>query len=346
MKKAIPFVDEVRVLVKGGSGGAGAVSFRRQRSVPYGGPDGGDGGDGGSVYLVADRKRNSLSLFRHRSLFSAPAGRAGGGSCLSGKSGASLDIPVPVGTFVRDADTGELIGEVNNQNTRLLVAKGGSRGFGNVHFKSSTDRASKRSTKGTDGDNRALFLELELLADVALAGLPNAGKSSLLAAISNARPRVSDYQFTTLFPGRGVVCMDGWKTFVVADLPGIISGASQGRGLGAQLLKHTKRSRLLLHLCDVGSAGFQKALEDARTFMSELNRFSPDVFKKERWLVLTKCDLLDRKSLDRKVTELLDRLQWQGKHFCISIHDAESLEALKRAMLVFVESAVHGTSRE
>ncbi len=345
MKKAIPFVDEARVSVYGGAGGAGVVSFRRERSLPNGGPDGGDGGDGGSVYLVADRKRNSLSVFRHRSLFHAGRGAPGGGRCLRGKRGTDLDVPVPLGTFVRDADTGELIGEISHQETRLLVAKGGSRGFGNIHFKSSTDRASKRSTKGRDGDVRALFLELKLLADVALTGLPNAGKSSLLAVVSNARPKVSDYPFTTLFPGRGVVRMDGWKTFVVADLPGIISGATEGKGLGAQFLKHLKRARLLLHLCDVGSVGFQEALDNAKTFEHELGSSSPGAFNKERWLVLTKCDLLDEETVDCRAEKLLDALQWRGRHFCVSVHDAASLETLKRAMLAFIENDGGGYDR-
>ncbi|MFQ5488195.1 MAG: GTPase ObgE, partial [Gammaproteobacteria bacterium] len=244
------FVDEVTIRAKAGDGGNGCVSFRREKFIPFGGPDGGDGGDGGSVYLVGDPNLNTLVDFRTQRHYSAERGQNGSGANRTGKSGEDLLIPVPVGTLVRDCDTGELMGEVVATGQRLLVAKGGYHGLGNARFKSSTNRAPRKATSGTPGEERRLELELKLLADVGLLGLPNAGKSTFIRAVSAARPKVADYPFTTLYPNLGVVSVSQHRNFVVADIPGLIGGAAEGAGLGIRFLKHLSRTSLLLHLVD------------------------------------------------------------------------------------------------
>ena len=285
------FVDEVVIHVEAGDGGSGCTSFRREKFVPRGGPDGGDGGDGGSVLLEADTGLNTLVDFRHRRRFRAGRGEDGRGRNCRGANGADLVLNVPVGTSVFATETGERIGELMAAGERLEVARGGRHGAGNARFKSSTNRAPRRSTPGTSGESRELRLELGLLAHVGLLGQPNAGKSTFLRAVSAARPRVADYPFTTLHPQLGVVLVDPLRSFVLADIPGIIEGAAQGAGLGLAFLRHVERTRLLLHIVDA-AAGEPAALADARTVVNELRRYRPELASRERWLVLNKMDLV------------------------------------------------------
>ena len=285
------FVDEATIRVEAGDGGSGCTSFRREKFVPRGGPDGGDGGDGGSVLLEADSALNTLVDFRHRRRFRAGRGENGRGRNCRGANGADLVLNVPVGTAVFATETGERIGELMATGERLEVARGGRHGSGNARFKSSTNRAPRRSTPGTAGESRELRLELGLLAHVGLLGQPNAGKSTFLRAVSAARPRVADYPFTTLYPQLGVVLVDPLRSFVLADIPGIIEGAAEGAGLGLAFLRHLQRTRLLLHVVDA-SAGVEAALAGARTVAGELRRYRPELANRERWLVLNKTDLV------------------------------------------------------
>src|SRR3990170_830089 len=296
------FVDEATIRVEAGKGGNGALSFRREKFVPLGGPDGGDGGNGGSVYFVGCDDLNTLADFRHTRVFRAESGQKGMGKDCTGRSGEDLPIPVPLGTRITDAGTGEIIGELTRDGERLLVARGGKKGLGNTRFKSSVNRAPRKTTLGTPGEVRELALELQVLADVGLLGLPNAGKSTFLRAVSDARPKVADYPFTTLHPHLGVVRVGESRSFVIADIPGLIEGASQGVGLGIQFLRHLKRTRLLLHLVDM--APFDPGQEPAkavRDIEQELagfdQRYPPEegavpLAARERWLVLNKMDLL------------------------------------------------------
>ena len=285
------FVDEAVIRVEAGDGGNGCSSFRREKFVPRGGPDGGDGGDGGSVLLEADSALNTLVDFRHRRRFRAGRGENGRGRNATGANGADLVLSVPVGTSVFATETGERIGELMAAGERLEVARGGRHGAGNARFKSSTNRAPRRSTPGTRGDSRELRLELGLLAHIGLLGQPNAGKSTFLRAVSAARPRVADYPFTTLHPQLGVVLVDPLRSFVLADIPGIIEGAADGAGLGLAFLRHLMRTRLLLHVVDA-SPGAEAALAAARAVVGELERFSPELAARERWVVLNKMDLV------------------------------------------------------
>lgn len=286
------FVDEASIRVHAGNGGPGCVSFRREKFVPRGGPDGGDGGNGGSVYLVATRGLNTLADFRVNRRFAAGHGEGGSGGQCTGRGGESLLVPVPCGTRVFEADTGELLGDLVADGERLLVAAGGEGGRGNVRFKSSVNRAPRQSTPGTPGEHRILRLELSLLADVGLLGKPNAGKSTLLRAVSAARPRVADYPFTTLHPGLGVVSVGPLRSFVMADIPGLIEGAAEGAGLGIRFLRHLNRTRLLVHLLDLAPLDGGDPAADALAVIRELERFSPELAARERWLVLNKTDLL------------------------------------------------------
>ena len=288
------FIDEAVIHVAGGDGGNGCVAFRREKFVPKGGPSGGDGGDGGSVTLVADAALNTLHPFRFTKRFSAGRGGHGKGDNRHGKNGADLEVPVPVGTVVRDPDAGDVLGDLLAPGQTLLVAKGGRGGRGNARFATSTNRTPRRADPGTEGERRDLALELKLLADVALVGLPNAGKSTLISAISAARPKIADYPFTTLVPNLGVVSWDRFKTFVAADVPGLIAGAHEGHGLGIRFLKHVERSRLLAHLVDAAALGPVDADVDAEkavaTIENELASFRPDLLERERVLVATKAD--------------------------------------------------------
>lgn len=332
------FIDEASIEVRAGDGGNGCVSFRREKYIPHGGPDGGDGGDGGSVILQADGSVNTLVDFRHSRKFIATRGENGRGRNCTGKSGEDLVVKVPVGTLVHEADTGELIGDLVRSGQRLVVARGGFHGLGNVRFKSSINRAPRQSKPGTPGEVRHLQLELKLLADVGLLGLPNAGKSTLIRAVSAARPKVADYPFTTLYPNLGVVRAAAHRSFVMADVPGLIEGAAEGAGLGVQFLKHLSRTRLLLHLVDMGPLGDPVA--DVAAIAAELERFSPDLAARERWLVLNKIDLLPHTGRDLRCREVVAALQWQGPVFEISALAADGTDRLVQAVMDFIET--HG----
>jgi len=330
------FIDEASIEVRAGDGGNGCVSFRREKYIPRGGPDGGDGGDGGSVFLEADGGMNTLVDFRHNRKFAAERGENGRGRNCTGKSGGDLVIKVPVGTVVHEADTGELIGDLVHDGQRLLVARGGFHGLGNVRFKSSTNRTPQQSKPGTPGEHRQLHLELKLLADVGLLGLPNAGKSTLIRAVSAARPRVADYPFTTLHPNLGVVRVGAHRSFVMADVPGLIEGAAEGAGLGIQFLKHLSRTRLLLHLVDMGPLA--NPVADVAAITAELERFSPELAARERWLVLNKTDLLAAEERELRCREVVEALHWNGPVFAISALAAEGTEVLVRAVMDFIET--------
>ena len=326
------FVDEAVIKVEAGDGGSGCVSFRREKFIPKGGPDGGDGGDGGHVYLVADSGLNTLVDFRHQRHHRAERGQNGMGRQMTGHRGASLRIPVPVGTRVHDADTLEFIGELMRHGEELLVARGGQHGLGNIHFKSSTNRAPRQATQGTPGERRTLSLELVLLADVGLLGLPNAGKSSLIQAVSSARPKVADYPFTTLYPSLGVVRVGSESSFVVADIPGLIEGAAEGAGLGTQFLKHLARTRLLLHLVDMAPIDGSAPAQAVRCILAELEKYGRDLAGRERWLVLTKRDLLDEAEVAARKAALVEELGWQGPVFAVSSLARQGLDELIRAL--------------
>ena len=335
------FVDEAIIRVTAGNGGDGCLSFRREKFIPMGGPDGGDGGHGASVYLIANAGLNTLADFRFTKEFRGQHGDAGSGQQRSGRAGEDLYIPVPLGTLVRDANTDEIIGDFTADGQVLLIAQGGKGGLGNTHFKSSTNRAPRRIIPGAPGETRELKLELQVLADVGLLGLPNAGKSTFLRAVSQARPKVADYPFTTLIPHLGVVMLERHRSFVIADIPGLIAGAHEGAGLGIRFLKHLARTRILLHLVDI--APFDPAadpVKDARSIARELEKFSPELAARERWLVFNKIDLLPENERAARVKEIVRRLKWKGPVFAIAAvngmgcreltgHMMERLETLK-----------------
>ncbi len=328
------FVDEAIIRVEAGNGGNGCVSFRREKYIPKGGPDGGDGGDGGSVYLIADSGLNTLVDFRHLRMHRAEKGQPGMGRNRTGRSGQDRYVKVPVGTRVRDEDTEEEMGELLKHGETLLVAKGGFHGIGNARYKSSTNRAPRQFTPGTPGEKRQLHLELILLADIGLLGMPNAGKSSFITKVSSARPKVADYPFTTLYPNLGVVSVGTERSFVIADIPGVIEGAAEGAGLGLQFLKHLTRTRLLLHLVDM--APLDEAvdpLQEVRQIEQELVKFSNELSTRERWLVLNKLDLLPGDEFQRRSERLLEELGWQGPVYAISALTGEGTEALVYALM-------------
>ncbi len=332
------FVDEATIQVHAGKGGNGCVSFRREKYIEFGGPDGGDGGDGGSVYLVGDVNLNTLADFRFTRRYRAGNGEPGRGRNQTGKGGEDRVIRVPLGTTVHDVDTGELIGDVVEDGQRLLVAKGGVHGVGNTRFKSSTNRTPRQSTPGTPGESRELRLELKVLADVGLLGLPNAGKSTFIRAVSAARPKVADYPFTTLHPNLGVVSVETHRSFVVADIPGIIEGAAEGAGLGIRFLKHIARTRLLLHLVDAAPLdASQDPVADVRTIEQELERFDPELLDYERWLVLNKIDLLPEAERDAHCDDIIQRLDWQGPVFRISAIGKDGTRELCGRIMDYLE---------
>lgn len=304
------FVDEAVILVDAGNGGAGCLSFRREKFIPKGGPDGGDGGHGGSIILVADENLNTLIDYRFQPRYRAENGRPGGGRNKTGAAGADLVLKVPVGTAVYDDDTNTLLGEVVADGDLMRIAEGGRGGLGNTRFKSSTNRAPRRTTPGTPGQSLKLRLELRLLADVGLVGLPNAGKSTLIGQLSAARPKVADYPFTTLTPQLGVVSLAAHRSFVIADIPGLIEGAAEGAGLGTRFLKHLTRTRILLHLVDVAPLDGKDPVELVATIEDELEKFSPALAARERWLVLNKIDLLDESSRQAELDALIEALNW------------------------------------
>lgn len=313
------FVDEATIRVEAGNGGDGASSFRREKFAPLGGPDGGDGGRGGSIYLVANSGLNTLADFRFSTRFRAAAGGKGRGSNCTGKGGDDLYVPVPLGTLVRDADTGEAIGDLTRDGETLLVAKGGDGGLGNARFKSSSNRAPRRTVPGGAGDSRELTLELQVLADVGLLGLPNAGKSTFLRAVSHARPKVADYPFTTLHPQLGVVRLEAYRSFVIADIPGLIEGAAEGAGLGIRFLKHLARTRVLLHLVDIAPLDpAADVVKDIKSIAAELKKFSPALARRERWLVFNKIDLLSTAEADKRCRAVVKALKWKGPVYKVS----------------------------
>lgn len=332
------FVDEANIRVEAGKGGNGCVSFRREKYIPLGGPDGGDGGDGGSVYLVGDINMNTLQDFRFTRRFAAENGQPGMGKNCTGKSGEDLYVPVPLGTQVYDIDTEELLGDVVTHGKSLMVAKAGYHGLGNARFKTSTNRAPRQNSPGTPGEHRQLRLELKVLADVGLLGLPNAGKSTFIRGVSAARPKVADYPFTTLHPNLGVVSVEAHRSFVVADIPGIIEGAAEGAGLGLQFLKHVSRTRLLLHLVDVAPPDPEHdPVEDVRVIEIELKRYSDELAGYERWLVLNKIDLLPEDERERRCDEIIQRLNWQGPVYKLSAIKKQGTEALCYRIMEYIE---------
>ncbi|MBW6390315.1 Obg family GTPase CgtA [Billgrantia antri] len=325
------FVDEASIIVEAGRGGNGCLSFRREKYVPKGGPDGGDGGHGGSVYLVGDDALNTLIDFKYQRFYQAESGRPGQGRQMSGRAGSDLVVKVPVGTTVIDEDTLEVIADITEIGQQVLVAQGGRRGLGNIHFKSSTNRAPRKTTPGTDGERRSLRLEMKVMADVGLLGMPNAGKSTLIRSVSAAKPKVADYPFTTLVPNLGVVKLGMHEHFVMADVPGLIEGASDGAGLGLRFLKHLTRTRLLFHVVDVAPFDESDPVEVARAIAHELEQFSPTLAERPRWLVLNKLDLVPEEEREARVAAIVEGLAWEGPVYRISAISGEGTDALVQA---------------
>ena len=331
------FVDESRIRVDAGSGGPGHVSFRREKYVPFGGPDGGDGGHGGSVFAIADSGQNTLADMRFPRRFRAKDGENGGKANRTGGAGEDIEIPMPLGTIIHDDETDEYLGEITPTTPRVLLAKGGARGLGNARFKSSINRAPRQSTPGYAGESRQLRLELAVMADVGLAGLPNAGKSTLLASMSAARPKIADYPFTTLYPQPGVVAVDPLRSFVMVDIPGLIAGAADGAGLGHRFLRHLSRTRLLLQLVDLMPVEGGVA-EQVRTIADELEQYSETLGNRPRWLVFNKADLLDADAAQAAADAAVAELGWEGPSFIISAATGGGLEKLGRAVMDWLEA--------
>jgi len=331
------FVDEATITVEAGKGGNGCLSFRREKYIPKGGPDGGDGGDGGGVYLVTNPSLNTLIDFRYKRIFKATKGRHGQGKQCSGKAGEDCLIEVPIGTIVSDKNTGEHIADLNKPDQKLLVAQGGNGGLGNVHFKSSINQAPRRTIPGTQGETRELHLELQLLADVGLLGLPNAGKSTFLSRVSQARPKVADYPFTTLHPELGVVSVGVDRSFVIADIPGLIEGAAEGSGLGIQFLRHLKRTRLLLHIVDLFPMDKSNIINNIKVIEQELNKFSKELYSMPRWLVFNKIDTATEEQVELKVNEVKQLLTYKDKIFTISAVSGKGCDHLTQEVMRYLE---------
>ncbi len=333
------FVDEATIDVAAGNGGAGCVSFRREKFIPFGGPNGGDGGRGGSIYAVADRNLNTLIDYRYARRHEARNGEHGRGSDQFGAAGEDIVLRMPVGTIIKDAETDAVIAELLEPDEKVLIAKGGDGGFGNMHFKSSTNRAPRQKTPGWPGEHRKLKLELRVLADVGLLGMPNAGKSTFITAVSNARPKIADYPFTTLHPQLGVVRVGPEQSFVVADLPGLIEGAAEGAGLGHLFLRHLQRTRLLLHIVDM--APFDESIDpvaQAKAIVNELKKYDESLHEKPRWLVLNKLDMVPEEERAKRVKDFVKRYKWKGPVFEISALTREGLEPLIKAIYLHVAS--------
>lgn len=332
------FFDEAKIEVIAGDGGNGAASFRREKYIPRGGPDGGDGGRGGSIWAVADRNLNTLIDYRYTRVFRAQRGENGRGSDCYGKGGEDLELRVPVGTVFSDLNTGEAIADLDVDGKRALIAKGGQGGLGNLHFKSSTNRAPRQCTPGEEGERRELRLELKVLADVGLLGLPNAGKSTFIRAVSAARPKVADYPFTTLHPNLGVVRVDSNRSFVIADIPGLIEGAAEGAGLGHQFLRHLQRTHVLLHLVDI--APFDPAANparDAKAIVKELKKYDEELYRKPRWLLINKIDLVPEDERKKRIAALLKGYGKVDRHFVISAIDGEGCREVVYAVMDYLE---------
>jgi GTPase len=334
----VKFVDEANIEVIAGSGGNGAVSFRREKYIPRGGPDGGDGGRGGSIWAIADRNINTLIDYRFARIHRAKKGENGHGADKYGRGSDDIVLRMPVGTVISDIDTGELVADLAVHQQKALLAQGGKGGLGNLHFKSSTNRAPRQATPGEEGVQRKLHLELKVLADVGLLGMPNAGKSTLIRAISAAKPKVADYPFTTLAPNLGVVRVDDNRSFVVADIPGLIEGAADGAGLGHQFLRHLQRTRLLLHLVDLAPLdGSTDPVADARAIVKELKRYDQALFDKPRWLVLNKLDMIDADERKQRVDAFVKSYRWKGPVFAVAAINGEGCRELTFAIAQWLE---------
>jgi len=332
------FIDESKIRVEAGNGGHGCLSFRREKYIPRGGPDGGDGGDGGSVYLIANQDINTLIEFRYQRLHKAKSGQCGMGRQRTGKAGDDLVLPVPIGTMVYDADSGEMLGDLTENDQKLCIGRGGEHGLGNINFKTSTNRAPREFTMGKPGQHRNLRLELKLLADVGLLGLPNAGKSTLIHAVSNATPKIADYPFTTLHPHLGVVRVEELKSFVISDIPGLIEGASEGAGLGVRFLKHLSRTKTLLHIVDALPIDESDPVENIHKIEKELEQYSEELALKPRWLVFNKVDLMLEDEMQQRCDEFVKRLGWEGPVYTISAVNREGVEQLCYDLMKFIES--------
>jgi len=340
----VKFIDEARIQVHAGKGGDGVASFRREKYVPRGGPDGGDGGRGGSVWAVADRNVNTLVDYRYARIHRAQDGGKGSGSDCNGRAGRDLELRVPVGTIIRDRESGEAIADLAAHGERALLAQGGKGGLGNLHFKSSVNRAPRQFTRGEAGETRELELELRVLADVGLLGLPNAGKSTFIRAVSGARPKVADYPFTTLNPSLGVVRIGHNASFVVADIPGLIEGAAEGAGLGHQFLRHLARTRLLLHLVDIAPVDEgADPVRDARAVAMELKKYDESLYRKPRWLVFNKIDLMP--DADARIARILRALRWRGSWYKISALSGTGCRELSIAVHRFLAAAGSGRAK-
>ena len=333
-------VDEAEIMVTAGNGGNGCIAFRREKFIPLGGPNGGDGGAGGDVWLLADENLNTLVDFRHETRFKAQRGENGMGSQMYGKAGEDKTITVPVGTVVHNVDTDEIIGDLTTHGQRLLVAKGGVGGLGNMHFKSSVNRTPRKATSGTEGESRELRLELKLLADVGLLGFPNAGKSTFIRAVSAATPKVADYPFTTLYPNLGVVSVEVGRSFVIADIPGLIEGAADGAGLGSLFLRHVQRTRLLLHLVDIApmEGGIEASpAEQVRAIEHELRKYDPAMLEKPRWLVLNKADLMFEDEAKAAAEAIVAELGWAEPWYLVSALGREGTRPIMLAVQTFFD---------
>ena len=331
------FVDEARITVQAGKGGNGCMSFRREKFIPKGGPDGGDGGDGGSVYLQASESINTLIDFRYTRHYQAENGKAGSSRNCTGYKGSDLVLNVPVGTTAIDEDTGETLGDLTEAGQRLMLARGGFHGLGNTRYKSSTNQAPTQTKPGQPGESRNIKLELKVLADVGLLGMPNAGKSTFIRAVSAAKPKVADYPFTTLVPNLGVVKVEDHRSFVVADIPGLIPGASDGAGLGTRFLKHLVRTHLLLHLVDMAPYDGSDPAECVQAIADELEQFSPGLAQRDRWLVLNKLDLIPEDEREARCQDVIDRLQWQGPVYKIAAINREGTFPLCGDIMEYIE---------
>ena len=337
------FFDEAKIEVIAGDGGDGSASMRREKYVPRGGPDGGDGGRGGSIWALADENLNTLIDYRYTRIFRAKDGEPGRGRDCNGHGAEDIILRVPVGTVIRDKDTGATIADLAADGERALIAKGGKGGLGNLNFKSSTNRAPRQFTRGGEGERRNLDMELRVLADVGLLGMPNAGKSTLVRAVSAARPKVADYPFTTLAPSLGVVRVDMRRSFVIADIPGLIEGAAEGAGLGHQFLRHLSRTGLLLHVVDMAPYDDKTdPVKEAKAIANELKKYDPALYKKERWLVFNKADLLEEKDREKRAKAFVKKFGWKGPWFVVSAMKSEGTRELTFAIMDYLEEARRG----
>jgi GTP-binding protein len=340
------FIDEARIEVIGGDGGNGCASFRREKFRPFGGPDGGDGGTGGTIWAIADRNINTLVDFRFSKVHSARSGEPGRGSDCYGKGADDVYLRMPVGTLIIDDNNGEIIADLTEHDQVELLAKGGEGGWGNIHFKTSTNRAPRQKTEGKEGERRALRLELKVLADVGLLGMPNAGKSTFITAVSNARPKIADYPFTTLHPNLGVVRVSHAKSFVIADIPGLIEGAAEGAGLGHQFLRHLSRTGLLLHIVDMAPIDEKTdPVKETKALVKELEKYDEELVNKPRWLVLNKLDVVPEGERKKRVKDFVKKMAWKGPVFEISALNREGCEDLVHAIYQHLEEKRHVEQR-